>query len=161
MEYTEAKEQLAEIFKREGLDDGICVAPSLADELLEKIYEGFKTKLHHVRHDAQKEIIRQREELNQDKLAELEKVILDHYLSKGYKLKKDQTENDTEWFFKVVTCSAYKDKLLYVYFYTWNESKNDWEETEYMQIDARTTKELFDAAFEFFTIEENQEAKAS
>jgi len=43
--------QLAEIFQSENLDD-MSKESVLATELLNKIYDGFRTNLHDVRHDA-------------------------------------------------------------------------------------------------------------
>lgn len=49
-----------------------------------------------------------------DKLSELEAVIMEYYLSKGYKPEKDQQEDDEKWNFKVEIDSLYKRKSLSV-----------------------------------------------
>lgn len=84
------------------------------------------------------------DEINTCSLAELEAKILDYYLAKGYKLEKDQTENDESWIFEVNIATCHKEKQLYVIF-----SADGKEKTEFYTLNT-TTKEMFDAAFEFF-----------
>lgn len=88
------------------------------------------------------EIIKKIEALeNQDKLAELEKVILDYYLGKGYQI------GIGGWSFKVAIQTKYKNKKLLVYF---KESELDtWN--YWLRIDnEQTTKEMFNKAIEWF-----------
>ncbi|MDN5077615.1 hypothetical protein PJV89_05430 [Aliarcobacter butzleri] len=79
-----------------------------------------------------------------DKLAELEKVILDYYLDKGYKIGTDGLG------FKVNITTLYQWKLMHVIFL------NPKRELVF-QIITETTKEMFDKAFEHFGVnrEEN------
>lgn len=81
-----------------------------------------------------------------DRLAELEKVILDYYLAKGYKILKNQSEVDNKWWFFTKIYSLYKQKLLTV---TFCEFK---EKAEVFAFEGKTTKEMFDKAFEYFSI---------
>ncbi|MFW3413099.1 hypothetical protein ACN9J3_10235 [Aliarcobacter butzleri] len=76
---------------------------------------------------------------NKDRLAELEKVILDYYLDKGYKIGADGLG------FKVNITTLYQWKLMHVIFL------NPKRELVF-QIITETTKEMFDKAFEYFTI---------
>ena len=77
-----------------------------------------------------------------DRLAELEKVILDYYLAKGYQVGVGG------WAFNVEIESDYKSKQLLVYF---RESMHE----HYSQVfiaEVETTKEMFDKAIEHFAI---------
>ena len=80
-----------------------------------------------------------------DRLAELEKVILDYYLNQGYKLFENQTEADNQWFFRTEIQSLHKQKELII---TFCEAG---EKDKIFYIKAETTKEMFDKAFEFFS----------
>lgn len=77
-----------------------------------------------------------------DKLAELEKAILDYYLAKGYQL------GIGGWAFNVEIESDYKSKQLFVYF---SESKDEHYE-QVLKVEAETTKKMFDEAIKFFKI---------
>lgn len=93
------------------------------------------------------EAIKELEDLEtKDRLAELEKVILDYYLDKGYKLFENQTEADNQWFFRTLIQSLHKQKELII---TFCEAG---EKDKIVYIKAETTKEMFDKAFEHFTI---------
>jgi len=81
-----------------------------------------------------------------DRLAELEAVILQHYLDKGYKLEKDQEEDDVKWSFVVRTNTTYKNKGLEVIFYIDGDG-----EVMYYDNQSKTTKDMFDAAIEHFS----------
>lgn len=83
-----------------------------------------------------------------NKLDELEDKVLQYYLSKGYKLFIDQTEDDVQWNFKVEIISLYKNKSCYVYFETNNEQR------ELKDFYGTTTKEMFEKAINFFKVEE-------
>jgi hypothetical protein len=89
------------------------------------------------------EAIKELEELeNIDRLAELEKVILDYYLDKGYQV------GIGEWAFNVEIDSDYKSKVLTVHF-----AKGDGlPYSKVFQVQEKTTKEMFDKAFEFFQL---------
>lgn len=75
-----------------------------------------------------------------DKLAELEKLILDYYLDKGYEI------NIGGWGFNIEIESDYKSKQLIVYF-----CEADGEDYEHiLRVEAESTKEMFNKAIEFF-----------
>ncbi len=75
-----------------------------------------------------------------DKLAELEKLILDYYLGKGYQVGVDG------WNFNIEIESDYKSKQLIVYFC--EAEDEDYEHV--LTIEEVTTKEMWDKAIEFF-----------
>lgn len=79
---------------------------------------------------------------NKDRLAELEKVILDYYLAKGYQV------GVRRWRFNVEIESNYKLKFLMVYF---KERKYDHYD-KILEVVGETTKEMFDKAFEHFSL---------
>lgn len=83
-----------------------------------------------------------------DLLAELEEQILQYYLAKGYKLEKDQEPEDDKWSFAVEIKTNYKTKDLCVYLFVNGNTP------KYRTFKAKTVKEMFDKAFEFFKIEE-------
>lgn len=88
-----------------------------------------------------KEAIQELEALEyKDRLAELEKVILDYYLSIGYKV------GIGGWGFYVVIESDYKSKQLVVYFRT--DSGSNYEQI--LKTIAVTTREMFDKAIRHF-----------
>ncbi len=76
-----------------------------------------------------------------DRLAELEKVILDYYLAKGYQVGVGG------WGFNVEIESDYKLKQLLIYF---KKGRNEHYE-QILKIEVETTKEMWDKAFEFFS----------
>lgn len=84
-----------------------------------------------------------------DRLAELEKVILDYYLAKGYQV------GVRGWAFNVIVRSWHKNKSLFVYF-----RKADWDtDTESICFSSgkqKTTKEMFDKAFEHFGVNKEE-----
>ena len=80
-----------------------------------------------------------------DRLAELEAVILDHYLKKGYKLEKDQVDGDVQWAFNVTIMTDHKCKILKVRFF----AGAGFEEVYLIEKD--TTKEMFDVAIAHFS----------
>ena len=75
-----------------------------------------------------------------DRLAELEKVILDYYLDKGYQVGVG------EWCFRVDIMSHYKQKGMYIYFYD-----NDDSESVYRSV-SKTTNEMWDKAIKHFSL---------
>ena len=84
---------------------------------------------------------------HKDRLAELEKVILDYYLAKGYKV------GIGGWAFNVEIESNYKSKQLLIYF---RESMHE----HYTQVfieEVETTKEMFDKAIEHFKIVDKED----
>lgn len=89
--------------------------------------------------DAKNEIFRLN---NQDKLAELEQVILNCYLAQGYQI------GIGGWAFKVNISTFHKTKEIQIMF---RQNLNSNLETIF-RIDAKTTKEMFDKAIEFFNL---------
>ena len=94
--------------------------------------------------EAAKELEKIVKENSKDRLAELEKVILDYYLVKGYKV------NIGGWGFKVNISTYQKQKEIQIMF---RENRKSNYETVF-RIWQKTTKEMFDAAFEYFSIKE-------
>ena len=79
-----------------------------------------------------------------DKLAELEKVILDYYLEEGYLV------GIGGWGFKVNISTYHKRKEIQI-MYRENQEAN--YETVF-RVWRKTTKEMFDKAFEYFSLGE-------
>ena len=94
--------------------------------------------------EAAKELEKIVKENSKDRLAELEKVILDYYLVKGYKV------NIGGWGFKVNISTYQKQKEIQIMF---RENRKSNYETVF-RIWQKTTKEMFDAAFEYFSIKD-------
>ncbi|MFW0714184.1 hypothetical protein [Aliarcobacter butzleri] len=78
-----------------------------------------------------------------DKLAELEKVILDYYLAKGYEIGVGG------WGFYVDINSYYKLKYLTVHFKDTFKSDIHYFQP-FFKAKEKTTKEMFDKAFDYF-----------
>ena len=90
------------------------------------------------------EAIKELEKLeNKDRLAELEKVILDYYLAKGYQI------GIGNWRFYVEINSHYKSKSIQVYFYINNNIKI---KDSHVLGSETNTKEMFDEAFKYFSL---------
>ncbi|MDK2050548.1 hypothetical protein [Aliarcobacter butzleri] len=82
-----------------------------------------------------------------DRLAELEKVILDYYLNRGYSL------DVVGWAFNVEINSDYRSKTLKVHFLRCNECSY----SKVFEVKrAKTTKEMFDKAFEHFGVNKEE-----
>ena len=98
--------------------------------------------------DQYDEAIKELEELehSEDRLAELEKVILDYYLAKGYQV------GVCGWGFSVQINSNYKDKNIEVFFS--DKQNNEKEFDSVVTIMEESTKKMFDKAFEHFSIKE-------
>ena len=96
--------------------------------------------------EAAKELEKIFKENSEDRLAELEKVILDYYLAKGYQVGVGG------WGFSVQINSDYKDKNIEVFFS--DKQNNEKEFDSVVTIMEETTKEMFDAAFEYFSTKE-------
>ena len=93
------------------------------------------------------EAIKQLEKLeHEDRLAELEKVILDCYLAKGYEVGVGG------WAFNVEIESNYKSKQLLIYF---RESMHK-HYSQVFILEVETTKEMFDKAIEYFSTRQNE-----
>ncbi|MDY0193480.1 MAG: hypothetical protein RBR93_08130 [Aliarcobacter butzleri] len=80
-----------------------------------------------------------------DRLAELEKVILDYYLAKGYKIA------NKDWYFEIELISLYKVKRLIITFVQRHKSDVVFDD------ETETTKEMFDKAFEHFGIDKRED----
>ena len=109
---------------------------------LEEYEQKFRDKEFKYRTDCQNILSAGRVEADNmpDKLAELEKVILDYYLAKGYQVGVGG------WKFKVNISTYFKDKEIQVMFKP-NYSVN-YENV--FRISKETTKEMFDKAIEYF-----------
>ena len=91
------------------------------------------------------EAIKKLEKLKtKDRLAELEKAILNYYLAKGYKV------GIGGWGFNVNISTFQNQKEIQIMF---RKSRESNYETVF-RIWQKTTKEMFDAAFEHFSIKE-------
>ena len=105
--------------------DGVWISPEKIDETAKELEQIVK-------------------EHSKDRLAELEKVILDYYLAKGYKV------NIGGWGFKVNISTYHKQKEIQIMFR--KNRKSNYETV--FRIWQKTTKEMFDAAFEHFSVKE-------
>lgn len=109
---------------------------------LKQYEQNFKDKEFEYRTECQSIVSAGRVEADDmpDRLAELEKVILDYYLAKGYQVGVG------EWCFRVDIMSHYKQKGIFIYFYdnTDNESVN--------RFFSKTTKEMWDKAIKHFSL---------
>lgn len=76
-----------------------------------------------------------------DRLAELEKVILDYYLVKGYQVGVGG------WQFIVNISTSYKRKEIQIMFR--QDICSNWETV--FRIDKQSTKEMFDQTIEYFS----------
>ena len=117
-----------------------------AIEILKDIEEskwcGVKPTLSNYNLEDIKKAIKELEELEtKDRLAELEKVILDYYLAKGYRIGVGG------WAFRVEIISFHKYKRIVVYFKEHNLVNSSFA---FSTIN-KSTKEMFDKAFEFFS----------
>ena len=83
-------------------------------------------------------------EHSEDRLAELEKVILDYYLAEGYRVGVGG------WHFVINISTSYKRKEIQIMFRQDESSNSETVFRTYKQ----STKEMFDAAFEYFSIKE-------
>ena len=115
-------------------------------EILKDIEEskwcGVKPTLSNYNLEDIKKAIKELEELEtKDRLAELEKVILDYYLAKGYRIGVGG------WAFRVEIISFHKYKRIVVYFKEHHLVNSSFA---FSTIN-KTTKEMFDKAFEYFS----------
>ena len=120
-----------------------------AIEILKDIEEskwcGGKPTLSNYNLEDIKKAIKELEELEtKDRLAELEKVILDYYLAKGYRIGVGG------WAFRVEIISYHKYKRILVYFKEHHLVNSSFAFSTINE----TTKEMFDKAFEYFSIKE-------
>ena len=94
--------------------------------------------------EAAKELEKIVKENSEDRLAELEKVILDYYLAEGYRVGVGG------WHFVINISTSYKRKEIQIMFRQDESSNSETVFRTYKQ----STKEMFDAAFEYFSIKE-------
>ena len=94
--------------------------------------------------EAAKELEKIVKEHSEDRLAELEKAILDYYLAKGYQV------GIGGWEFKVNISTFHKQKEIQIMFI--QDIYSNYETV--FRIDKQSTKEIFDAAFEHFYIKD-------
>ena len=134
-EYISANEYINQ------LDEGI--------KELEEYEQNFKQKEFEYRTNCQNLVSAGRVEPDTmpEKLAELEKVILDYCLAKGYEIGKGG------WNFKVHIETYYKWKLLFIMFT--DKNKHLEPELIYQNL-SETTKEMYDKAIEYFSIRQNE-----
>ena len=85
-------------------------------------------------------------EHSEDRLAELEKVILDYYLAEGYRVGVGG------WHFVINISTSYKRKEIQIMFRQDESSNSETVFRTYKQ----STKEMFDAAFEYFSIKDRK-----
>lgn len=114
---------------------------------LEQYEQNFKQKEFDYRTQCQNVVSAARVEADAmpDRLAELEKVILDCYLVQGYQIGVGG------WAFKVNISTLHKTKEIQIMF-----RENIYSNLETIfRTDAKTTKEMFDKAIEHFRIEES------
>ncbi len=117
-----------------------------AIEILKDIEEskwcGVKPTLSNYNLEDIKKAIKELEELEtKDRLAELEKVILDYYLAKGYRIGVGG------WAFRVEIISFHKYKRIVVYFKEHHLVNSSFAFSTINE----TTKEMFNKAFEYFS----------
>ena len=113
-------------------------------EILKEQYNMLSKDIDGVWIDPEKidEAIKELEELeNKDRLAELEKVILDYYLAEGYKFDLFDSR------FQVNISTFQNQKEIQIMFK--KDSHSNYETV--FRIWQKTTKEMFDKAFEYFS----------
>ena len=143
--------------------DGVWIDPEKIDEAIKELEEyesdmdsyldyttgsrctkSFNSCLGSIKIAYEKELEKIVKENSEDRLAELEKVILDYYLAKGYKVGVGG------WHFIINISTSYKRKEIQIMFR--QDICSNWETV--FRIDKQSTKEMFDAAFEYFSIKE-------
>ena len=119
---------------------------------LEQYEQNFKQKEFDYRTKCQNIVSAGRVEADNmpDRLAELEKSVLDYYLDKGYRIGVGC------WDFKIQIITKYKSKLLIVFFSDYN--LRDIDDAVYILND-NNTKDMFDRAIEYFSTRQNEVQK--
>ena len=110
------------IFKLCMSKDGVWISPEELDETAKELEKTVK-------------------ENSNDRLEELEKVILDYYLAKGYQIGADGLG------FKVRITTLYQWKLMHVILL--------YPTKLVFQVITETPKEMFDKAFKYFSIKDS------
>ena len=143
--------------------DGVWIDPEKIDEAIKELEEyesdmdsyldyttgsrctkSFNSCLGSIKIAYGKELEKLVKENSEDRLAELEKVILDYYLAKGYQVGVGG------WHFIINISTSYKRKEIQIMFRQDESSNLETVFRTYKQ----STKEIFDAAFEYFSIKE-------
>ena len=143
--------------------DGVWIDPEKIDEAIKELEEyesdmdkyldyttgsrctkSFNSCLGSIKIAYEKDLEKIIKEHSEDRLAELEKVILDYYLAKGYQVGVGG------WHFVINISTSYKRKEIQIMFRQDESSNSETVFRTYKQ----STKEMFDAAFEYFSIKE-------
>ena len=146
--------------------DGVWIDPEKIDEAIKELEEyesdmdsyldyttgsrctkSFNSCLGSIKIAYGKELEKLVKENSEDRLAELEKVILDYYLAKGYQVGVGG------WGFSVQINSDCKDKNIEVFFS--DKQNNEMEFDSVVTIMEETTKKMLDKAFEYFSIKDS------
>ena len=104
--------------------------------------KSFNSSLGSIKNAYDRELEKIVKEHSEDRLAELEKVILDYYLAEGYRVGAGG------WHFVINISTSYKRKEIQIMFRQDESSNSETVFRTYKQ----STKEMFDAAFEHFSI---------
>ena len=107
--------------------------------------KSFNSSLGSIKNAYDRELGKIIKEHREDRLAELEKVILDYYLAEGYRVGVGG------WHFVINISTSYKRKEIQIMFRQDVYSK--WETV--FRTDKQSTKEMFDAAFKYFSIKDS------
>lgn len=143
--------------------DGVLIDPEKIDEAIKELEEyqsdmdsyldyttgsrctkSFNSCLGSIKIAYGKELEKIVKENSEDRLAELEKVILDYYLEKGYQV------GIGGWRFKVNISTYHKQKEIQIMFR--KNRKSNYETV--FRLWQKSTKEMFDKAFEHFSIKD-------
>ena len=106
--------------------------------------KSFNSSLGSIKNAYDRELEKIVKEHSEDRLAELEKVILDYYLAEGYRVGAGG------WHFVINISTSYKRKEIQIMFRQDESSNSETVFRTYKQ----STKEMFDAAFEYFSTKE-------
>lgn len=140
--------------------DGVWIDPEKIDEAIKELEEyesdmdsyldyttgsrctkSFNSCLGSIKSAYEKELEKIIKEHSEDRLAKLEKVILDYYLAKGYQV------GIGGWGFKVNISTYHKQKEIQIMFK--KDFNSNYEPV--VRLIHNTTKEMFDKAFEYFS----------
>ena len=145
--------------------DGVWIDPEKIDEAIKELEEyesdmdsyldyttgsrctkSFNSCLGSIKIAYEKDLEKTVKENSEDRLAELEKVILDYLTKEGFKI------DDIGCKFKIYLETQYKLKQIQVYF----KRGVGFHSSNIFQTKAETTKEMFDAAFKYFSTKESK-----
>ena len=119
---------------------------------LEEYEQNFKQKEFDYRTECQSILSTGRIEADNmpDRLAELEKVVMDYYLAKGYEFSSG------DWGFDINIVSRYKGKNIIIMFYDFRNGKKYIEHIGLNWEQSKTTKEMWDKAIDHFSTRQNE-----